>query len=842
MHREFPFTERLMFGSTGELYSPPSFLSLSLQAALRDSTSGNPSRICIALPVIDRAALFLALGLCLNEISKQVKTEFAPAPEFKIGDKVLFDHVDYIYKGEQTNEHGVFVILGDENPKSSSVRLIRKIDSVRMQHSVSSRKTGKRPKLKRESVIDALLETELGNNTSLFKTSTVLISRLVSTRAAINALSLGCNQTLGTGVLNAFGIASISEGGQLVVWGSHGRKEEPALLVASELLNVRDFLDEDPRPLQYIILDGAAAFNDLVSLDALLGSGISTIAIVSSRDEAAVKQLEKRNFSIWAWNATDAKSLPPEPPRSEEDVFGVLRESLTNAGNFQLNRESCELHPLQVAFKVLKAFRKTLETDHHHASELYERLYRAILLLSRTVASEDEFLERQKVAVRELNDFIQQFTMFLDSEQHRLATEITDNFSESLDSLSKENAKSTTLVKTLERLRREGVRKASVVLSKASFESDRDFLAERFPNGFLEYEKNSSFRLGPEIESVVITGSFNATHMLKIFEEALGKEIHIVCYPHEERWVSDAESRFFGVSLKSEYRKAEIFGLTKNIEDSTPVSTTIQESDDHSLDSIELAISQFKRARIVNDLKLDSSGRKEPARYVTFTQGGHAFLTDNYALRVVNELLREGTVSDKIPRRRLKDLNTGDFVLFREGANEDLIREMADFSLRRKNQEYLRDVSGRWRGTLLDLYGRNGNSLSRLKAVLAENGVERNEMTIKKWLFDDGMIGPRDERDILGIAAAANDENLKVDFEAVCDAISSIRGEHHTAGRKIGDKLINSVKGDLADLTEDTVAIEVTGVGKVYVVCIGTIDDSKLDVPSHKINRYLIQR
>jgi len=841
MHREFPFTERIRFGvgAVGDLHSLPHFLKLSLYPSLKNSALKAPYRLCIALPIVDSSAIFLALGLCLNEIKTQSVANATPSTNFAEGDKVLYDGVDYVYKGIQTNEHGDFIILGHDVSNSSSTRMIRKADGARLQLSVSSRKTGKRPRPKQASVIDALLDLNLGNNTSSFETSTALVTRVGATRETITRLLIGSERAPQSTILTAFGIANINSDGNLIAWGRHGRKEEPALLVSPELLNLRDFIEEKSGTLQHVVLDGAASVSDLVSLDGLLQMNLGFLAILSTRDEDAIKQLEKRGFKVWAWNSDDAKSFSEDTSTSNTDPFRILRSSLVQAANFNLQRHRCCLPHIQDAFEGLAALKKTMQDDHHHASELYEKLYRTILTLSRTASSGEMVTNKFAVTINEIESFLKQFVLFLDKAQVDIGTEVISNLQKSTELLLDPQAKSSVLLGLLKELKAQGVRKVAVVLNKATFEIDREFLSQRFSKDFLYFEKSSSFKISFDTEVVVIVGSFGVAQMLSIFSESLGKKIHALCYSHEDRWISTSEIRFLGVSRKPHYRQSEIFGQTRPGVESTPVND-VEAADEESLDSFELAISRFKRNRIEHELRSDSSGKKEPARYVTFTQGGHAFLTDNYSVLVVNELLREGTALDRIPRRKLKDLNSGDFVLFRESADEDLIRQLADYGLKKKNQEHLRSVAGRWRETLVRLFEQNGRSMSRLKLLLSKHGINRNEVTVRNWLFDEGMIAPRDEQDILGIAKAADDDDLKLDFPSVCEAASLVRGAHIQAARVIGDKLVNSIKGDLADLKEDTVAIEVTGVGKVYVVCISTIDDSSMNVPIHRLNRYLI--
>jgi hypothetical protein len=260
------------------------------------------------------------------------------------------------------------------------------------------------------------------------------------------------------------------------------------------------------------------------------------------------------------------------------------------------------------------------------------------------------------------------------------------------------------------------------------------------------------------------------------------------------------------------------------------------------LEEFEIKLHEFKRQRILKSIGEDLIGQKVSARCVMFNQGSFAFLTESHSVPVINELLGGKTKVERIPQKKVKDISTGDFLLFRESSSRNIIREMADLGLQKSGNAELRNTASQWRKALEKIFESNNKSYSKVKAELKKYGCDRNELTIKNWLTDDNQIAPGEDTDILAIAEAAQDNDLKRNFDNVKEAVSQIRGAHIKAAKQVANLLEKRIKGDLHELSDTDVEIKVPGLGKVFIVCVESVDAAANEVPGHKANRLLKEK
>ena len=77
------------------------------------------------------------------------------------------------------------------------------------------------------------------------------------------------------------------------------------------------------------------------------------------------------------------------------------------------------------------------------------------------------------------------------------------------------------------------------------------------------------------------------------------------------------------------------------------------------------------------------------------------FFTDGHELPVLNTYISgEQCTPGKIPLRSVEDLNEGDYLMFRESSDSDIIRFLAEDELGKAAYQQLRLTAGRWRAAL----------------------------------------------------------------------------------------------------------------------------------------------
>ena len=162
-----------------------------------------------------------------------------------------------------------------------------------------------------------------------------------------------------------------------------------------------------------------------------------------------------------------------------------------------------------------------------------------------------------------------------------------------------------------------------------------------------------------------------------------------------------------------------------------------------------------------------------PARPVSFLGDAYAFLTDNFRIPVITDLV-SGVAGEiyKIPRRRLDAIQTGDVLVFRESGRKDVIQSLADAQIG-PEAPAIRECAARWHRALRE----SGHDEATLMAELQQVNCPRTLQTVRGWLADDSMIGPQTKADLEAIAYAVGDQQLLNDVSSVWAAI------HRSAGR-----------------------------------------------------------
>lgn len=835
----YPFLDKFRFGfkESQNHFSPPPILTLGSFVAVNliSNEISTLARSAIIFPHSDSIACHIAVAASLAAIKKQFDRGLPELPELKPDEKVLLDGVDYIYKGEEIISGEPFMVFNYQN---GAPRKIPVSERLRVQHSVSSRQIAKRDKNLIKSVVDPVLGTKLRGNTSLFQTSVILVSKIFEAREQVSGLSIAANDNACTKLSNVFGWGSLTEEGEVKIWGNAGRKEEPLVLVSSNFADVCEYVEVNSHKTDLIVVDGTSYLKDLSSFENLLHKNIPVVFVLSGKDHDGVQYLKKKDFDFWAWNSEDLKNLHKDFKVVEESPFFDLTKKLDSFASFDAEVIDCSNTAFEEAFELLNDIRREITEEDYHASQILDHTYDFFRRASRLVAAAKQIIEKSERQIASIETDLKTFRYYIKPEFYESFVQIVDLLKQGNIDLNGANSKPAKLRSQIGSLLSSGHQKICVILSKSDFQVEKDFLSAQFPGRKIVFERNASFKMQNDYDCIILCGYLKRNHLLRIFDEALGARLIILNYPHEKEWTKSVKKQFFGAFDNQAFRNEKIFGdkLQLNIH----VKTAVAPPQIPILEEFEIKLHEFKKQRILRNINEDSYGQKVAAKCVTFNQGSFAFLTESYSVPVINELLG-GKKVEKIPQKRIKDISPGDFLLFRESSNRNLIREMADLGLKKSGKSDLRKISSAWREALRKIYEINNQSLSKVKAELKKYGCDRNEFTIKNWLFDENQIAPGEDEDILAIAAAG-DHNLSKKYDDMIAAISQVRGAHIQAARQVARLLEKRIKGDLGDFSESDVEIIVPGLGKVFIVCVESIDSETTEIPGHKANRILKEK
>jgi hypothetical protein len=324
--------------------------------------------------------------------------------------------------------------------------------------------------------------------------------------------------------------------------------------------------------------------------------------------------------------------------------------------------------------------------------------------------------------------------------------------------------------------------------------------------------KNSFQRMGVEIKVVhpgeyqmqaelvdsrtIVSGWLNRSAMDKILNAHITPEVTTLLYECEKRWKNGYIKNKAETSKRIKSFNACVIGsiadspfaeFKSDIFPSSDSDIGHQEIDE--VEEIELTLRQSKYRRFISPIA-ENSVEARPVSFVgdlmAFYRAGRTLLTST---KLINEDYKN------IEEIKPSELDVGDFVIERE-AQRDLIRDIADIILKNSGYHSVRTTARKWKEALeVELtFSDEEVIFEKLKA----NGCNRCRATVRKWLFDNGVIKPQSKEDVIAIARSTDDPVLLEMVDEVFEAGKTIKSAHIQAGHFLAEKLKSNLATALA--------------------------------------------
>lgn len=317
--------------------------------------------------------------------------------------------------------------------------------------------------------------------------------------------------------------------------------------------------------------------------------------------------------------------------------------------------------------------------------------------------------------------------------------------------------------------------------------------------------------------------------------------VSLLSYPFEARWMRQFRGRIGQRTLPNGLSRRELQQLLSTVagEGSLPAEDTESAKDSPVSDGLSEITVIEERMRVIRKghaTPVSTDPTLVAARYVGFHGATYAYLTPTRGVSVVTDLIRaHADPVEEIPERTISALQVGDFVVFPEGGDKDLLHVLADRMLGERAPR-LRGLAARWRDALRN----SGLSAAEFQRRARELHESRHILTIRNWFSDEVQIGPRSVDDLTLIALVTEDRQLDSDRTRVWEAISELRGMHLSAGVRLRDVLMHKLPAVLHRVEESGTRIELEDLGSAWVVqieCIAASDEQRLYTEVNRLIR-----
>jgi hypothetical protein len=220
------------------------------------------------------------------------------------------------------------------------------------------------------------------------------------------------------------------------------------------------------------------------------------------------------------------------------------------------------------------------------------------------------------------------------------------------------------------------------------------------------------------------------------------------------------------------------------------------------------------------------------AKYVGFVGNSYAYVTESHELAVVTDLLdTQRSTKTAVPMKRVSELCHGDFVVFREGGEKDVIQTIAD-RLMGAEAEKTRRLSRLWAEELR----KSALTPSEIHAKMRGMGAVRCLVTIRSWLNDEGRIGPEQKSDLDLIERVTGSEVLRERKDAVWAAITEVRSQHLSAGMRLSSFLLKKLPDCVTAVEDGGSRVNVEDMVSAWIVQVEETGEALEDVPRSLVN------
>jgi hypothetical protein len=565
-----------------------------------------------------------------------------------------------------------------------------------------------------------------------------------------------------------------------------------------------------------------------------------TVVLADESQHQYVSVLSERACEVWYLSAEEV--LVGGTMARSAGLFRRLLGKVSNIRDLDVSLSPCVDDRLDEAAADLPGGARTVpaENESQIVRDLFVTLFSVLMLCAEYLGSEEDAF------AKDIDTRLSQAETPLHRAEAWLSPETTTQVRVGLDKLrtaaavlSKEpiTSKGRALLASLVAADPTAQPSAVVTRSEAGRDKVRKWLTER-GHSALVYQV-SEVPADREFEELVVVAWPSGRRFDRLMRLYATQRLQVLAYSFERMWLRDYRQQYLRSRppILTASRKSKLVGLPSTFDPEGDAAAAAQESPSEAV-PFDLPEERFlirRKSAAGSSALCDGLEESTDAYYVDFVGSTFAYVTEGHELPVVNDYVTDDNPpASSVPYRSIEDLSVGDFVLFRESGDSDIIRFIVEDEIGTKKYQELRSTATRWRMALRQL----GADAKTVWGRLREYGLSRQLLTVRSWLTNEQMIGPKDPGDLLLIARATGVGELFNTLREVEQAIEQLKSLHIRAGFRLTRLLLRELPKRVEVLSIGENKLDL-GFGKVWIVRVEDIDEATTQCSRSLVNRLL---
>lgn len=673
-----------------------------------------------------------------------------------------------------------------------------------------------------------------------------------------------------------FPCSYITSGHNVVDYPGNYSKQESLLKFTTSIATAFEIVRQDRDIKNVFIFDNSCAVKEYPDLERIMSrKSVDKVNIITDwRKLTNISELvENEEIDIYAWTENALLDLNLEEYLSYKDeVFKNQKLLVDSYLNKSYNAELIEDENIgnliiDTRKNIIKIMKSNIDEGHKNLFlissfgilNMLETTPFPIKILEKYISELGVMTTLPSIALDNLKLLLKE--MMADHEVKILANKVIDNLRAVIDELYEENYKWSKLLGKIDKYRKSTYFKKSkdrgIVLVRKQYETKilRHYLEIKGIQ--VEVESIDKFIPNDMYDEALLLGCYNLKNS-DILNDSYIKNVTFLIYKSEENKYKSLIDRDKKTKYKIEknnklYDVLEIEPFDGFIDINEP---QVHINDSSNMDEESVEIIDIQKYIDNNQFKIDFSktgysqnidikSTVEVVKMMISENNEYALLTKQSELYVID------WEKETLRKRKISDISEGDYILFiNEYLDEEsnivinVIEDLIQKGILDNDTKAKYDLTRYWKDKLAEYMKYNDYTFKDISNKLKMHKENIHNVTIRNWIKNKRIIGPRNENTYKSISEIVNDTYMKENWKNIYKSASDIRSIHTHIRGKIDKLIVNNFfkKENIKDCNEEIKIIsDIIGDTNQYITTaqVSKLYDYKKEVPAYMSNKLL---